>query len=266
MESSSLPKISEVSFIPLLALKLSFFMSSNLDISYFTLNDYCTLEITGKRCLEFIQGQASGDISDKTLNKDVLFCDEKGFVITNATVINSETLELIIKDDVAEILKRELEKYSKFYKCEIGIKEKIISGIYDGVGFTKTTFMPKASNNSNNWDLLKLLHFDVDICNAMSLKNRPNEFGYNLEKYVSFTKGCYRGQEIIARLKYLGSKNYTLAIFKDLTADEKNELLKIGKEVFEIELDNILYGQYIFKSFENTDKLFKSKLVASQSA
>ena len=77
----------------------------------------------------------------------------------------------------------------------------------------------------------------------------PNEFGYNLEKYVSFSKGCYRGQEIIARLKYLGSKN-TLAIFKDLTGDEKNELLKIGKEVFEIELDNIFYGQYIFKSFQ----------------
>ena len=240
-------------------------MSSNLDINYFTLNNYCTLEITGKRSLEFIQGQASGDISEKTQYKDVLFCDEKGFVITNATVINGETLEIIIKDDVAEILKRELEKYSKFFKCEIGIKEKIISGIYDGVGFTKTTAMPRVSNDSNkNWDLLKLLHFDVDINNAMSLKNRPNEFGYNLEKYVSFSKGCYRGQEIIARLKYLGSKN-TLAIFKDLTGDEKNELLKIGKEVFEIELDNIFYGQYIFKSFEHDNKLFKSKLVASQS-
>ena len=55
----------------------------------------------------------------------MLFCDEKGFVITNATVINGETLEIIIKDDVAEILKRELEKYSKFYNCEIGIKEKL---------------------------------------------------------------------------------------------------------------------------------------------
>ena len=240
-------------------------MSSNLDISYFTLNNYCTLEITGKRSLEFIQGQASGDISEKTQNKDVLFCDEKGFVITNATVIKSETLEIIIKDDVAEILKRELERYAKFYKCEIGIKEKNISGIYDGVGFTKTTAMPKASNNSNNWDLLKLLNFDVDISNAMSLKNRPNEFGYNLEKYVSFTKGCYRGQEIIARLKYLGSKKNTLAIFKDLAADEKNELLKFGKEVFEIELENIFYGQYIFKSFEHSDKLFQSKLIASQS-
>jgi folate-binding protein YgfZ len=240
-------------------------MSNDLDISYFTLNDYCTLEITGKRCLEFIQGQASGDISEKTQNKDVLFCDEKGFVITNATVVNSETLEVIIKNDVAEILKRELEKYSKLYKCEIIIKETIISGIYDGMGFTKTTSMPKASNTNNNWDLLKLLNFDIDISNTMSLKNRPNEFGYSLDKYVSFTKGCYRGQEIIARLKYLGSKKSTLAIFKDLTADEKNQLLKIGKEVFEIELDNIVYRQYIFKSFENVDALLNSKLVASQS-
>ena len=125
--------------------------------------------------------------------------------------------------------------------------------------------MPKASNTNNNWDLLKLLNFDIDISNAMSLKNRPNEFGYNLEKYVSFTKGCYRGQEIIARLKYLGTKKSTLAIFKELSADEKNQLLKIGKEVFEIELDNIVYRQFIFKSFENVDELLKSKLVASQS-
>ncbi|MBL6820157.1 MAG: hypothetical protein ISQ61_02785 [SAR86 cluster bacterium] len=223
------------------------------------------MEIRGKRCLEFIQGQASGDISEETKNKDVLFCDEKGFVITNATVINNETLEVIIKRDVAEILKWELEKYSKFYKCEIIIKEKNISGIYDGVDFIKTTSMSNAPINKKNWDLLKLLHFDIDISKDMSLKNRPNEFGYSLEKYVSFTKGCYRGQEIIARLKYLGSKNSTLAIFKNLNADEKNQLLKIGKKIFEIELENMSYGQYIFKSFEHANKLLKSKLAASQS-
>ena len=50
--------------------------------------------------------------------------------------------------------------------------------------------MPKASNTNNNWDLLKLLNFDIDISNAMSLKNRPNEFGYNLENMFHLPKGA----------------------------------------------------------------------------
>ena len=40
-------------------------------------------------------------------------------------------------------------------------------------------------------------NFCFDIGGAYSEKYRLNEIGYEPDKYVSYEKGCYRGQEII---------------------------------------------------------------------
>ena len=40
-----------------------------------------------------------------------------------------------------------------------------------------------------------------------------NEIGYDFQKFVSYEKGCYRGQEIIARLKYLGKITKKAVVF-----------------------------------------------------
>ena len=57
------------------------------------------------------------------------------------------------------------------------------------------------------------LNFCFDINEKMSGKFRVNELGYDLNKYISYEKGCYRGQEIIARLTYLGKKAKKVVVF-----------------------------------------------------
>ena len=112
--------ISVVSFIPLLDLKFSFLnnMSSIIE-KYYQLKDYSLITVKGESAHEFIQGQVSCDISSQHEKIDGLFCDEKGYVITNATLFLDEEIKILIKDDVAVILENELLKYSKFYKCFI---------------------------------------------------------------------------------------------------------------------------------------------------
>ena len=90
---------------------------SSITEKYYQLRDYSLMTVKGERSYEFIQGQVSCDINSQKEKIDGLFCNEKGYVITNATLFLEKEIKILIKDDVAKILENELSKYSKFYKC-----------------------------------------------------------------------------------------------------------------------------------------------------
>ncbi|MBB72645.1 MAG: hypothetical protein CMF50_09635 [Legionellales bacterium] len=54
------------------------------------------------------------------------------------------------------------------------------------------------------WRLQQIRHGIASIYPATSLSFTPHNINYDLVGGVSFTKGCYTGQEIIARTHYLG--------------------------------------------------------------
>ena len=73
--------------------------------------------------------------------------------------------------------------------------------------------------------------------------------GYDLNKYVSYEKGCYRGQEIIARLTYLGKKSKKAVIFKsDYQEIFNSDKRSIGKKIFEIKLNGEEYSQFFVEN------------------
>jgi len=91
-----------------------------------------------------------------------------------------------------------------------------------------------------------------------------NKLGYDLGKYVSFTKGCYRGQEIIARLKYLSNKQHTSIVFKNLTEEEHIDLESQAKLIYQKKLENDDLSHYSFKTIDQLDESLKIKIIASQ--
>ena len=63
-------------------------------------------------------------------------------------------------------------------------------------------------------------------------KYRPHDVGMN-KSHVSFLKGCFRGQEVIARTEHLSKKKKEILCIK--TEDEstiKSKKIKTLKEVF----------------------------------
>ena len=56
------------------------------------------MTVKGERSYEFIQGQVSCDINLEQEKINGLFCDEKGYVITNATLFLEEDIKILIKD------------------------------------------------------------------------------------------------------------------------------------------------------------------------
>ncbi|HAT1595089.1 TPA: folate-binding protein YgfZ [Legionella pneumophila] len=88
---------------------------------------------------------------------------------------------------------------------------------------------------SLTWHTLRLFNNQIDIYPNSRGLFLPHRIGLHQTSYVSFDKGCYKGQEIIARTHY--------------RATLKHELKK-----FIIQTNNELYsGQKLFKSDENTE-------------
>tara|TARA_B100000949_G_C14276861_1_gene449897 strand:+ start:21 stop:956 length:936 start_codon:yes stop_codon:yes gene_type:complete len=153
-----------------------------------------------------------------------------------------------------------LNNSTKDYQSLILIgSENDISSIED---LTKEFRLKKATNN-----ILKLL----DILNGAIRINDKNKERYipqvlNVEKLdgISFKKGCYTGQEIIARTHYLGKiKKRAFTVFsKDILLDIDDKIYnKNGESVGEIisenvSVDNFCYNLAVIKIDELNQDLF----------
>ena len=109
-------------------------------------------------------------------------------------------------------------------------------------------------------------NFCFDIGADSSGKYRINEIGYDFQKFVSYEKGCYRGQEIIARLTYLGKASKMAVVFSGLINSIFNENgREIGKKIFQTNKKDEGYTHFFIEKSEyysNDNKIITP--VASQ--
>ena len=132
-----------------------------------------------------------------------------------------------------------LEKYSPFYQVSMSILEdKELYGaesktleelfpeynhddnqyVYEGgliLGYLDKKFKLIITNKNNlllasteissdlsDWSLDNFFNKDVEITEELSEKLTPHEINYDVTERVDFEKGCYTGQEIVARMQY----------------------------------------------------------------
>jgi folate-binding protein YgfZ len=67
-----------------------------------------------------------------------------------------------------------------------------------------------AAVNSNGWDYLNILAGLPVVCEASSTAWIPQMLNFQVLDGLDFKKGCFPGQEVVARLKYLGKNKRRL--------------------------------------------------------
>lgn len=85
-----------------------------------------------------------------------------------------------------------------------------------------------ATVSSNGWDYLNIVAGLPVICEASSTAWIPQMLNLQVIDGVDFQKGCYPGQEVVARLKYLGKNKrrmYRIEI-------NSSELPEIGQKIY----------------------------------
>lgn len=216
-----------------------------------TIANWVVIEIDGKKekIDEFLQGQLTSDIHMINNNGFQLssICDHKGFVICDFIIhVNDNIYKVVINKELADIFIKELTPFAKFYSVTFHLNDQKVVGYVTndksmcywqnekyclGLEFHDKNFVEASSINENEWILAhkiaKILFLDIEGVK----KYRPLEINFDNLR-VSFDKGCYRGQEIVARMKYLGIDRRKFSTLITKNTYKVNESIKIvGKKI-----------------------------------
>lgn len=217
--------------------------------------ELCILECNGSDAATYLQGQLTNDIRELSNNPWQFSAHLNNKGRTLATFIISQHQEhnyyLITSKSVIDKILPRLKMYILRSKVTLTISAKLIylsdSQIDDSHNLQLSTDKyliiseaPQESIiNSNAWH-----KFLVD--NALPMiylesieKIIPQQINYDLISGINFKKGCYTGQEIVARTHYLGKVKRRMAKFTTNTQPQ------IGQSVVSPLMDNQEVGVII---------------------
>jgi|TARA_B100001093_G_scaffold14561_1_gene13478 folate-binding protein YgfZ len=231
------------------------------------LEDITAIHLNGDfdSVLNLLQGQVTSDctlVNEKTGQISSL-CNEKGFILCNFEIIFDQNKWLIIiEKTLKDVFLKEMSKFLPFYKVSV---ELITAKI---IGFTRKKDQAMLPNehlilssdlaslsllidgndeysndldaiNFDNWSINRKIMGDHLIQLEETGKYRPHELGQHNTR-VSFNKGCFKGQEIIARMEYLGKLKKETRLIIHSNRNEVSEFIIIGQ--------SHLYKETIFSS------------------
>jgi tRNA-modifying protein YgfZ len=210
------------------------------------LEDRSLLKISGSDAEIFLQNQLSNDITILDSSKIQLnaYCQHQGKIIGLFWVMKPDESFLIsLPKDLLLKIKQRLEMFvimsdvviedvSKSF-FQIGLideKESSAYHIKDNLSLlvdNLTDISNHKLGNLTEWDLALNTSLLPEVFLATSEKFVPQMLNLDIDEIgVNFSKGCYPGQEVVARLHYLGSAKRRLFSFKS------NQEMLIGDSLY----------------------------------
>ena len=203
------------------------------------------MTLTGTDAIHFLQGQTTADFENAEPGalRFAAFCNPKGRVIADvlAVIVSTEHVMMRGRQAVMSALALHLKPYLAFSKSTLTHSDWCIScrtvnaakptadqtanqtalvhcetdaitriEIPRGDGIIECWQPRESAAPSHATALLPLAEVDMITARArVELDTMgaylPQDLNYDLNGTVSFTKGCYTGQEIVARLHYRGT-------------------------------------------------------------
>ena len=208
------------------------------------------LTISGEDAGELLQGQMTQDV--RKLEDDKIhmtsFCNVQGRVIASAFIqCEGDRYDLILSSELVENLFNHLQRYILRSKVEIQQSEKLVYAIFskDIVNDQELFKMvandpkrmlaladkvPQSIENfitSEEWIEHDIKEMIPIINKESSEKFIPQMLNLDILNAVSFSKGCYTGQEVVARVQHRGKIKQRM--FKIKT--ESKSLVSAGSEI-----------------------------------
>ncbi|MGB1327829.1 MAG: YgfZ/GcvT domain-containing protein [Porticoccaceae bacterium] len=180
------------------------------------------IELRGQDSVKFLQGQVTCDLNQLSADKAIrgCHCTPKGRVIFvfAASLVDDDRIVLETHPSIVGTAIASLKKYAVFSKTEIND----ISG-QDLIIETKLNSLQRIKAGI------------ADITLETTDQFIPQMLNLDLLDFISFKKGCYTGQEVVARAHYLGAvkrRMYLLALSTDLVPASGSALLDTeGKQI-----------------------------------
>lgn len=212
------------------------------------------LRLRGEKAIAALQGQITQD-AKLLANGTSLFtdiCNPKGRIIASALLIpKSDDHILILMDSLqAERLCEHLNKYLMFHRVTIQPAQELVCLAHmnstpsapeqlTAVLSSRLTLEllsyeqaislwqadPRAKGAANTWQTLLMMHGICWVGANLSETYTPHHLNHPALGFVNFKKGCYTGQEIIARMEYKAKLKTRFALLSGKTRPENETLL-----------------------------------------
>ena len=243
------------------------------------------LTISGEDAGELLQGQMTQDIKKLEDEKIYItsFCNVQGRVIASSFIQErNDQYDLILSSEIIDELENHLQRYilrSKVlieqsdektfgaYKSDINEDSKECRSLKNDPKrvLTLSSQVPESIDNfitSEEW-------IRCDIENSIAIINKestekfiPQMLNLDILDAVSFSKGCYTGQEVVARVQHRGKIKQRMFKFKTENKDLithgseiHHESKKVGTVVISELIDNNSIGLAVINSADNESQL-----------
>jgi tRNA-modifying protein YgfZ len=189
-----------------------------------TVAAYARIDVSGADALPFLQGQLTNDLRRLEDRQGLLaaWCNPKGRVICLFRVGRSgEAYGLALPAELAEPVIRRLTMFRFRSKVEFALDPDASALL---AGKQSDTFDLPA------WQRANLLNGIAEIGAAQSEQYTPHMLNLDRLDALSLDKGCYTGQEVIARTHYRGASKRRVRRYVAATAVVEGEDVRAGEQ------------------------------------
>jgi len=223
------------------------------------LNDRSLIKLSGEDSEVFLQSQFSNDIRKIKGNEIQInaYCQHQGKIIAIIWVFKKDgSYYLSMPNDLKELVLSKLNMFKLMSKVEIeDFSEKVYQyglikedndksfKINKNLALLATRELLTGCQERSLWEAECIKEIIPEIYLKMSEKHVPQSLNLDIDEVgVSFTKGCYPGQEVVARMHYLGKPKRRLFRFTsnvevsigDSLDVENSESLKSSGQVIRV--------------------------------
>lgn len=176
-------------------------MTTSTAFTLFTLN--------GVDAQKFLQGQVTlnTEALAENLTRYTAICSLKGRILFGLWLkkINAESFEIVTTQDQAEEFSKHIKKFGAFSKMKLEETGQVFPTLNGDTTDFSTTETDIAA-----WQLQAIEAGQAWIEAATSQEFQPQELRLHQREGVHYDKGCYLGQEIIARLWFKAKPKHWL--------------------------------------------------------
>lgn len=188
---------------------------------------FTAFSLNGLDAQKFLQGQVTVHVErlPENENRYTAICDLKGRIHFGLWIkrLNPESFELVTTQDQAEEFSKHIKKFGAFSKMkleEIGSVFPLLNGIQ--------TEFSSVETDIDAWQIQAIQSGQAWISQSTEHLFQPQELRLHQRDGVHFDKGCYLGQEIVARLWFKAKPKHWLHLIqgKDTVPSPASQLSK----------------------------------------